>query len=362
MEKPELAVSAPGRICLFGEHQDYLGLPVIAAAINLRIHISGKRRRDLTCKIQLPDIDGSDELDLNREMAYVRKRDYLRSAITVLRRHEVPFPWGWDCVIRGTIPINSGTSSSSALVVAWIAFLLEAAEHRESKNAETIAEWAFQSEVAEFKEPGGRMDHYTSAFGGVMNIHFTEKLTFKRFKNPLKEFVLADSLIRKDTTGTLASIKNHVCDGVRRIQKQSKDFCLKTAIGEEEEEAIKGLPSDIRRYVAGTLKTKVITSQGESLFQTEPFAHERFGELLNRQQDVLREYLRISTSKLDRMIETALDAGALGAKINGSGEGGCIFAYCPEKGERVAEALKALGTKVYRIHVDEGVKLESPLA
>ena len=24
---------APGRVCLFGEHQDYLGLPVIAAAI-----------------------------------------------------------------------------------------------------------------------------------------------------------------------------------------------------------------------------------------------------------------------------------------------------------------------------------------
>ena len=26
---------APGRVCLFGEHQDYLGLPVIAAAIPL---------------------------------------------------------------------------------------------------------------------------------------------------------------------------------------------------------------------------------------------------------------------------------------------------------------------------------------
>ncbi|MCH1575403.1 MAG: galactokinase family protein, partial [Flavobacteriales bacterium] len=26
--------SAPGRLCLFGEHQDYLGLPVIAMAMN----------------------------------------------------------------------------------------------------------------------------------------------------------------------------------------------------------------------------------------------------------------------------------------------------------------------------------------
>jgi len=28
-----LTVTAPGRICLFGEHQDFLGLAVIAAAI-----------------------------------------------------------------------------------------------------------------------------------------------------------------------------------------------------------------------------------------------------------------------------------------------------------------------------------------
>jgi galactokinase len=43
-----LTVSTPGRVCLFGEHQDYLGLPVIPAAISLRItmhavHRDGRR-------------------------------------------------------------------------------------------------------------------------------------------------------------------------------------------------------------------------------------------------------------------------------------------------------------------------------
>jgi len=32
-----IRVTAPGRICLFGEHQDFLGLPVIACAIELGI-------------------------------------------------------------------------------------------------------------------------------------------------------------------------------------------------------------------------------------------------------------------------------------------------------------------------------------
>jgi galactokinase len=33
----QILVSTPGRICLFGEHQDYLGLPIIAAGISRRV-------------------------------------------------------------------------------------------------------------------------------------------------------------------------------------------------------------------------------------------------------------------------------------------------------------------------------------
>ena len=32
---------APARICLFGDHQDYLGLPVIACAINKYMSVEG---------------------------------------------------------------------------------------------------------------------------------------------------------------------------------------------------------------------------------------------------------------------------------------------------------------------------------
>jgi galactokinase len=38
-----LTVKAPDRICLFGERQDFLGLPVIAAVIDLHITVSGAR-------------------------------------------------------------------------------------------------------------------------------------------------------------------------------------------------------------------------------------------------------------------------------------------------------------------------------
>ena len=128
MAVQKLKVSAPGRICLFGEHQDYLNLPVITAAINLRIEIEGRKRNDDEFHFDLPDINRRDSFKLTQQIVYVKERDYLRSVVNVLLRHNVKFPSGYNCVIRGKIPINSGTSSSSAMIVAWIKFLLTIAE------------------------------------------------------------------------------------------------------------------------------------------------------------------------------------------------------------------------------------------
>jgi galactokinase len=359
MERNEVKVSAPGRICLFGEHQDYFGLPVIAAAIDLRIQIAGRAKTDLNLKINLPDINSFEKIDLESEVTYERKRDYLKSVINVLQREGIDFRQGWDCTVQGSIPINSGTSSSSALVVAWIKFLLEAAAAKRLNKPDVIAELAYRAEVAEFNEPGGKMDHYSSALGGVVNIHFGEELSYSKFKNPLKEFVLADSLIRKDTTGTLAHIKNCVQEGVHLLQNRIEGFHLKTKIGPQEKQELERLPVLNRRLVEGTLKTRDLVAQGELLFQSPQFDHEQFGRLLNSQQDVLRDYLGVSSPTLDQMIAVSLAQGAFGAKINGSGQGGCIFAYCPERISQVAAALRELGAKTYIIHIDEGVKREA---
>ncbi len=359
MKNFELEVSAPGRLCLFGEHQDYFGLPIIAAAINLRIFIKGKKRKDKKFRIRKPDIGEEDEFLLEKELPYQQERDYLRSVVNILQREGIHLSSGWDCLIRGSIPINSGSASSSALVVAWIKFLLEVQKEDKHLAPKRIAELGFLAEVAEFKEPGGKMDHYSSSLGGVLSIHFDKNLQFNKLKNPLKEFVLADSLQKKDTTGMLGYIKSHVLRGVTSVKKNRKDFNLKTPLTPEVQYEIEKLPSEEKRLLHGTLLTRDLTKEGENLFESEEFDHTRFGQLLSHQQAVLRDYLHISTPKIEEMIETSLQAGALGAKTNGSGGGGCIFAYTPKNAEGVAEALRKLGAKTYIIRVDEGVRKET---
>jgi galactokinase len=357
MKNNQLQVSSPGRICLVGEHQDYFGLAIIAAAINLRITISGKRRSDKTFVIDLPDIGEKEEFSSDREIPYQKKRDYLKSAVNIHRRQGLALT-GWDCLVRGTIPINAGTSSSSALVVAWNKFLLEAAGDGRAEFPEDIAELGYMTEVAEFKEPGGKMDHYTSALGGVVWIQFDEPMKLTKLENPLQTFVLANSLEKKDTTGMLGFIKSHVLEGAARVREKIPGFGLKSSLTPAAAEEIDQLGTDHRRLLKGTMLTRDLTRQGAVLFQTRPFDHRKFGALLSAQHDVLRDLLQISTPKIERMIRAALDAGAFGAKINGSGGGGCMFAYAPDDPEKVAAAVEGAGGQAFVVHVDEGVRRE----
>jgi len=70
-----MIISTPGRICLFGEHQDYLGLPVISMVTSLRINLTGKKRKDNKVIIHKPDL-GETELFTLVNLSYTKSRDY----------------------------------------------------------------------------------------------------------------------------------------------------------------------------------------------------------------------------------------------------------------------------------------------
>lgn len=357
MKNAEIQVSSPGRMCLFGEHQDYFGLAIIAGAVDLRITIGGRRRTDRKFVIDLPDMGTKEEFSFEAEIPYEQKRDYLKSAVNIHRRAGLPMT-GWDCEVRGTIPINAGTSSSSAMVVAWNKFLLEAAGDPRAHRPHDIAELGYMTEVAEFNEPGGKMDHYASALGGVVWIRFDEPMKLDRLEHTLGTFVLANSLQKKDTTGTLGFIKSHVLEGAARVAKIIPGFGLKSPLTAGVLAEIDKLPADYRRLLKGTLMTRDLTKEGADLFRSKPFDHEMFGALLTSQHAVLRDHIQISTEKIERMIANALDAGAFGAKINGSGGGGCMFAYAPNAPEKVASAIAEAGGQPFIVHIAEGVKRE----
>jgi galactokinase len=58
--------------------------------------------------------------------------------------------------------------------------------------------------------------------------------------------------------------------------------------------------------------------------------YQEVGRLLNAGQDLLRDKVRCSTDLIDACVRRVLAAGAVGAKLTGSGHGGCLFAAVPE--------------------------------
>lgn len=354
-----LRISTPGRVCLFGEHQDYLLLPVVPCAISLRITIEGVLRNEPMANMDLPDIGARQSFSLAAPLMYGLERDYLRSSVNVLLRHGYTFSRGCDCTVHGTIPINSGTSSSSALVITWINFLTRISDQSCALSADEVARLGHEAEVLEFGEPGGMMDHFSTSYGGIIAIEFLPSLRVEEINADLGAFVLGDSGEPKDTKDILTRVKEKVLRATRHLAERHPGFSLLSA----NESLIDQLAGDLapaeRELLLGTIRNRDLTKEARRVLARKPIDHRQLGRLLGEHQSVLQKVLRISTQRIDSILRSALDAGAYGGKINGSGGGGCMFVYAPEDPESAARAIARAGGTPYIVRVAEGTREET---
>jgi galactokinase len=354
-----LCVSAPGRICLFGEHQDFLGLPVIAGAINLRISISATPRQDQQFLIQMPDLNESQSFSIqNNMLPYHSNDDYFRAGVNVLKHKGIRFNKGYTFTVRSKIPIRAGVSSSSALLVAWIKVLLELASSPLKEDLEELAMAAYHAEVTEFNAPGGMMDQYTASYGYLVFLKTKPPFSVKPIPTTLSGFVLGDSREKKDTHSVLSTSREDVHEAIQQLKRRMPSFDLDRTPREQAEATLGQIPPRLAAKLRANLVNRDITREALGLLESGTDDPELLGALLNRHHQMLSEGLGVSTPKIDQMLEAARRAGAFGGKINGSGGGGTMFAYAPGKEKEVAKAIEAAGGVAYVIHLDSGARID----
>jgi len=344
-------VSAPGRICLFGEHQDYLGLPVIAMAISLRAKITGRRRHDHHVIIHKPDLDESESFSLD-DLTYSKPRDYFKSGIVVCQDAGLTFSNGFECEVSSDIPIRAGTSSSSAITVSWIQFLSQMADTPVNWDQKKIGKLAYKTEVEEFNEPGGMMDQYTTAMGGLIYLQSEPDIRVRSVKAKLGDFVLGDSNEPKDTMNILLRCRDTRLEILKKLQKKNIKLDLHYC---KDEVNLSDLSTNEKILFKGTIRNRDLLQQALNELKKKELDHNNIGRLLSEHHVVLRDVLHLSTPKIESMLDASLTAGALGGKINGSGGGGCMFAYCPGNTKEVALAIERSGGDAYIINQDTGV-------
>ena len=347
---------APGRVCLFGDHQDYLGLPIIACAINRFVEIHGMANDSEEILIEMPDMKTSRSFHIHDPFDHLENGDHIASVIRVVRRYGCVLDKGYTITIKGDVPINAGLSSSSAVVVAWIRFLLDTFGCNQKVTDELVAKFAYEAEVVEHNSPGGRMDQYTIAIGDIIFLETGDSAKFRKIESSLSGLVIGESGIPKNTMGLLGDLKSKALASIKAVQEYDSDFNLHSAVLEDVDKYSDILSEELQMFFYSSIKNHIITQNALIALNEDILNYETIGALMNEHHSVLKNILKITTPKIDNMIEAALEAGAFGAKIVGSGGGGSICAISSiQNKQRVIDNILTAGAKdAYAVSVTSG--------
>jgi galactokinase len=347
---------APARVCLFGDHQDYLGLPVIACAINKYIVVEGAPNNTNYLIFNLTDLDQIVEINLDEDFSSLKKGDHIRHVIKTLKNNNININKGYDIKISSDIFINAGISSSSAFTVALISFFIKIFDSKISSE-ELVAELAYQSEVVDQGGSGGRMDQYSISIGNTIFLETKSAFSFKKINNPIKNFIIANSGVKKQTDLILKNLKNKTINAVNTIKLKNPSFNLNKVSIKGIYEYENQLSKTSFNYIKAAVENHSITQAAYLEMTKKTSNFNNIGELMNRHHDILKNDLSITVPLIDEMIDSALKNGAYGAKIIGSGGGGSILILSNEKDQnKLINAMYSAGAKeVVKANVSGGI-------
>ncbi len=318
-----VAASAPGRICLVGESLDWMirGESVVAT-VPLRTTVTvGTSRHGgpvtlrsghplrLTRPLPTSALDtyAGDPLDL------------LQATVKVTAPECRPMLPGALVESSSTVPIGAGVSSSAAVTVAAVAALLALGQGTLPDRRE-VSRRAFAAETEELHSGAGWMDFLSVAYGGVCVIRpgeYRQGPTVTRFADELGvPVVLVDTCQRRATSRALTDKRNRYACGESDIMLYAKSAPL--------------------------LVTELLTALTEARID---YGH--VGAILSEAHALLRDRMHCSTPLIEECVSRCLAAGAYGAKLTGSGHGGCMFALVGwDALEAVRVALAPLPVRV----------------
>ena len=389
MNKFDIEVQSPARICFYGDHQDYLNLPIIAGAIDKYINIKAKLNPNSNkYNIKLLDIKEKEDnnvvidlINLAKEFENIQLEDYFRAGMIILQQDkdiQAEYKQGYDIQISGNIPINAGISSSSALCVCWIRFLLKIQERIINKNINInvndirIGHLAYQTEVQYFNQPGGLMDHYTIAQKGLIFLNTKTAITTQLPTQIFKDkgcLILAESGISKETLEVLKNAKSYALKAIEEVTNNNNSFDIHQATKNDYITYLSCVSTIYQPYWYAAIHNHLITQKARQLLspkekkeegeeeeeEEEEVILKKLGELMNEHQKILQECIQNTPPLMTTQMEAALDAGALGTKIVGSGGGGCMIALVwKDEGVKgkVIQAFKDAGCRdAYEVNI-----------
>ena len=164
-------------------------------------------------------------------------------------------------------------------------------------------------------------------------------------------------------------IKDNAKKAFKEIKEAMPNFNQHLTPLEEVQKFLPSLNKKYQKKIIGNLINRDITIQAKNLIFNSLFDENykknkyrndfyiKLGDLLNNHHYQLKENIEVSTDKIEKMISNCLELGALGAKINGSGFGGTMFAFFPHNEDLLIKSIKEAGGEAFIIKTSDGVEI-----
>ncbi|EKX67276.1 galactokinase [Streptomyces ipomoeae] len=322
---PEGVWAAPGRVNLIGEHTDYNDGFVMPFALPHTTVAAVSRREDGVLRLHSSDVEsGVVELSLDG-LAPESDRGwtaYPAGVVWALREagHEVT---GADVHLASTVPTGAGLSSSAALEVV-VALALNDLFSLGLKGWQ-LARLCQRAENVYVGAPTGIMDQTASACCEAGHALFldTRDLSQKQIPFDLAaegmQLLVVDTQVKHSHSEGEYGKRRAGCekgaallgvDALRDVAYDELDAALKR-LGDEEE---------VRRLVRHVVTEDQRVEKIVALLESGDTR--AIGPVLVEGHASLRDDFRISCPELDLVVDTAISAGALGARMTGGGFGG----------------------------------------
>lgn len=219
---------------------------------------------------------------------------------------------GFNLTTKSAAPAGAGLAGSSALNIAIIGALNRLVGNRYDESRFITIAANIETQV--IKVPAGFQDYYPAQFGGAMCLHFK-----------------SDGIEHEPLNIDVATLENRIAvcyTGEPRNSGINNWELTKRHIDGDRE--LFDLFEGIRDSALST-RAAIIGNDWQQV-----------GEILRMMQPERKKLSpNITTPQMDKIIETAMNAGAIAAKVCGAGGGGCIAFYCHD-GKR-SEVELALG-------------------
>lgn len=341
---PSIAVRAPGRINLIGEHTDYNDGFVLPAAIDKAIYFCLAKRTDNI--VILNSVDLKDEYKFSLDELHKSDKDWANFLIGVIKEIKDTNPklnTGFNLTFGGDVPLGAGLSSSAA-IESGLAYALNELYELDFSRLE-LAKIAQKAEHNFAGVRCGIMDMYASLMGKEGKVI---QLDCKNLTHTYLPFEMDDIAVVLFNTGVKHNLAESAYNERREQCEEGLSFFQKKyphiqsfrdldfATLEKHKSNLDAKVYDRCLYVLSEedrMKKATLALTAGDL--------EAFGKLMYETHNGLKNDYEVSCTELDFLVDlTKGNPNVLGSRMMGGGFGGCTINIV--KKEAVSELIETI--------------------